>query len=74
MPVLLTVVAADSLDEELLKWLRSKGGYFNPKQELRHGEDGVFGVFAVEDIEEEEVLASIPWDCVIAVAGCKISI
>ena len=51
--------------DELLEWFRSKGGYFNPKQEIRQDSDGSFGVFAVQDIEEDELLTSVPWECVI---------
>lgn len=48
-----------------MKWVESQGGYFNPKQELRSDDDGLFGVFATQPIEEEEILASIPWDVVV---------
>lgn len=40
-------------------------GFWNPKQSQKSGQDGLFGVFAVEPIQEDEVLASVPWNCVI---------
>jgi hypothetical protein len=51
--------------EQVLEWVRSHGGYWNPKQELRFDDDGMFGVFASQDIEEDEVLNSLPWDVII---------
>eukprot|EP00546_Thalassionema_frauenfeldii_P020721 CAMPEP_0178896642 /NCGR_PEP_ID=MMETSP0786-20121207/1294_1 /TAXON_ID=186022 /ORGANISM="Thalassionema frauenfeldii, Strain CCMP 1798" /LENGTH=353 /DNA_ID=CAMNT_0020567083 /DNA_START=76 /DNA_END=1134 /DNA_ORIENTATION=+ len=51
---------------KLIDWVRSKGGYWNPKQELR-SEDGLYGVFSTQDINEGEILASIPWSSVIEV-------
>jgi len=59
------VFAAADIQGQLIEWLHSNGGYFNPKQELRYG-DGLFGVFAANNIHKYEVLAQIPWDCVIA--------
>ena len=58
--------AHNNTANELLEWFRSKGGYFNPKQEIRQDSDGSLGVFAALDIEEDELLVSVPWDCVIA--------
>ena len=61
-------VGADSADtnQELLKWVRdAEGGYFNDKLELRSDENGLFGVFAAQDIRKNQVLASIPWSCIL---------
>lgn len=59
------VLAADT-NQELLEWVREKGGYFNDKLELRRlDEDGLFGVFAIQDIKKNQVLASIPWSCIL---------
>ena len=54
-------------EQELLEWIRSKGGDWNSKQELRYDEKipDLYGVFASDDIEQGEILASIPWTCVI---------
>jgi hypothetical protein len=57
-------VATTNKNEELIEWLRSKGGYWNSKQTLT-SKDGLFGVFANEQINENEILASIPWSCTI---------
>ncbi|KAL7558173.1 hypothetical protein ACA910_016227 [Epithemia clementina (nom. ined.)] len=62
---------ASSNGDSLLKWVIEEGGYWNPKQILRYENDdeqtGLFGVFALEAIQEEEVLARIPWSAVIYV-------
>ncbi|VEU36424.1 unnamed protein product [Pseudo-nitzschia multistriata] len=54
-------------EEKLIEWIRSRGGYWNPGQELRYDETvpGLYGVFASEPIERHAVLAKIPWECVI---------
>jgi len=54
-------------EKELLEWIRSKGGDWNSKQELRYDEKipDLYGVFASDNIERGEILASIPWECVI---------
>jgi uncharacterized protein YuzE len=67
LPLLVTAVAANNIkDQDIVEWVRLRGGYWNPKQELRHDEEGLFGVFAAKTIEEGEVLASLPWDVIIA--------
>ena len=59
-------VGADLPDtKELLKWVRVQRGYFNHKLELRSDENGLFGVFAVQDIHANQLLASIPWSCIL---------
>lgn len=61
--------APSSLDMGVLEWIHNaEGGYFNPKQELRKIENSTqspLGVFAVEDIEEGELLMQVPWDLII---------
>lgn len=59
-----TVANTNNDNDALLEWVRSQGGYFHPKLELRYG-DGLFGVFASQDIKQDEILASIPWNCII---------
>lgn len=59
---------AERLDMGILDWIHNaEGGYFNPKQELRtiDSTQSALGVFAVEDIEEGEVLMTVPWDLII---------
>jgi hypothetical protein len=50
-------------------WLVAKGGYFNPKQEIRpemtENKTSRLGIFAAERIEVGEILSSIPWDIII---------
>jgi hypothetical protein len=59
------VVVADTNQQELLKWVRAEGGFFHHKLELRSDENGLFGVFAAQDIRKNELLASIPWSCIL---------
>lgn len=65
------VSGADNIDlgNQVLEWINAaEGGYFNPKQELRTLENSTqsrLGIFAVEDIEEGEVLMTVPWDLII---------
>ncbi|CAB9528651.1 expressed unknown protein [Seminavis robusta] len=49
----------------LLEWVLSKGGYWNDKQTLGFDQNGIFGVFAAQHIQDNEILAQIPWSCVI---------
>lgn len=55
----------ETQQELFFKWVVSNGGYFNPKQEARYGDDGLFGMFASQPIAKEDLLTSIPWDCVV---------
>ena len=51
-----------------MKWIVSNGGYWNPPRlQLRYDEaqPDLYGVFARENISEGDILASIPWGCVI---------
>lgn len=58
----------DNFDEGIFQWMHNSkhGGYYNPKQELRHAIPGdptsLMGVFAAETIEEGEILCTIPWE------------
>jgi hypothetical protein len=65
--LLVPVVIAGSADtmKALVEWVIKQGGYIHPKQDFRE-QDGLFGVFAADDIQKGEILASIPWDCIIA--------
>lgn len=63
----MAVAPGDFADHnKLIDWVRSKGGYWNPKQEFK-SENGLHGVFSTQDIDEGEILASIPWRSVIGV-------
>lgn len=66
LPLVSSESTAENSNDELLQWVRAQGGYFHPHLELRSDEEnGLFGVFAAEDIPENELLASIPWDCIL---------
>jgi hypothetical protein len=58
------------ITENLIEWVRSEGGYFNAKLEIRRmdpeNKDSPFGVFAKEEIEEEETLMEVPRKCYIS--------
>lgn len=57
--------------QSMISWVRSKGGYFNPKLEIRKLFPGIesspMGVFARENIESKEDLIHIPRECYIEV-------
>jgi hypothetical protein len=68
---IVTLAAAETIDFGQVDWLNSlKGGYFNPKQEIRRGNPddptSYVGIFAKELIEEGDVLAQIPWEFIIS--------
>jgi len=53
--------------QDLIEWIRSKGGVYNSKQEERtFGKDNECrGIFAGEDIAEGEILLEVPWDSIL---------
>ena len=69
-----SALAADekAIYQAMVDWVESSGGLVNPKQEYRREDpndpSSKFGMFALERIEEGEVLCSIPWKCMI-IAG-----
>lgn len=74
LPLLLLVhtptAAATDLVEGTIDWIRSNGGYFNEKLEVRDIDPsnpvGNLGVFAKADIEPHERLLEVPHSCYIA--------
>jgi hypothetical protein len=66
---LVFAASRQEFDHGLIEWLVAKGGYFNPKQEIRpeltNNQTSRLGIFSAELIEEGEVLSSIPWDIII---------
>jgi hypothetical protein len=65
----LAFAARQEFDHGLVEWLVAKGGYFNPKQEIRpeitNNQTSRLGIFSAERIEEGEILSYIPWDVII---------
>ena len=54
-----------TLQLNVIDWVVENGGYFNPKQEIRRiFPGGPFGIFATSRIEKGELIASVPWKCV----------
>eukprot|EP00978_Attheya_sp_CCMP212_P011325 scaffold27962_cov52-Attheya_sp.AAC.3 len=55
--------------DALVDWIRSRGGFINDRQEVRpvdpNDPASDFGIFATEDIEEDTILLSIPWDLIL---------
>lgn len=51
----------------LIEWLRSHGGYFNPKLEIRRADpndpESHYGMFTNEDLDQDELLVRIPDEC-----------
>jgi hypothetical protein len=59
---------AEALASNLVQWVRNSGGFVSDKIAFRHINDDATsprGVFAVQDIDENETLAIIPWDLII---------
>jgi len=55
-----------SIQQSLVDWIRSEGGYFNEKQVFRRRDaSSPFGIFAAQRIEKGEVLTSVPWKCIL---------
>uniref|UniRef100_A0A7S1Z9M3 SET domain-containing protein n=1 Tax=Trieres chinensis TaxID=1514140 RepID=A0A7S1Z9M3_TRICV len=63
---------ADKGTDELVSWIRSKGGHIDPRQEIRNVDPAdptsLRGIFATEDIPEGELLLSLPFDDTIITA------
>jgi hypothetical protein len=59
--------AGPEVDFGMGKWVNAhKKGYFNPKLEVRRIHiDGGLGIFAKEIVEEDELIAHIPWSLII---------
>eukprot|EP00588_Corethron_pennatum_P025105 CAMPEP_0194310952 /NCGR_PEP_ID=MMETSP0171-20130528/7941_1 /TAXON_ID=218684 /ORGANISM="Corethron pennatum, Strain L29A3" /LENGTH=71 /DNA_ID=CAMNT_0039064835 /DNA_START=77 /DNA_END=289 /DNA_ORIENTATION=+ len=55
--------------ELIIEWIRSKGGYVNPKIEIRRllaeVPDAPFGMFTKEKLASKEKLFEIPRSCLI---------
>mmetsp|Transcript_9911 Transcript_9911/g.13076 ORF Transcript_9911/g.13076 Transcript_9911/m.13076 type:complete len:497 (-) Transcript_9911:357-1847(-) len=68
-----TTTTADH-GKKLVDWLRSKeGGLFNPKLEIRQADptdpDSFYGMFANEEIEEDDILLQIPREWIFTSVG-----
>eukprot|EP01083_Nonionella_stella_P090271 252213_1 len=65
----LAATATDEVMSNVVKWVRSKGGYFNDKIEIRrvdpNDSSSIFGVFANSAIDAHERLIGIPRECYI---------
>lgn len=68
----LAAIAASATDEvmsNIVQWVRSEGGYFNDKIEIRrvdpNDSSSFFGVFANSAIDAQEILMGIPQECYI---------
>jgi hypothetical protein len=66
-----SVVSADNIGDGMINWVRSKGGSFNNKVEIRRtdpsDEGSPFGVFAKENLDEKELIMHVPEACYIEV-------
>jgi hypothetical protein len=62
--------AHSQITEDLIEWVRSEGGYFSHKLEIRRmdpeDEASPFGVFAKTDILKDETLIQVPRNCYIS--------
>jgi len=61
--------------ERLIEWLRSKGGYINPKLEIRRADPtdprSRFGMFTNEKMKDSEDILIIPRECLITDEGTE---
>lgn len=66
---ILSIVTATShaTQSDIISWVRSKGGSFSEKLEIRKHQMGYMGVFATSDISAKETLFNIPHECYIQV-------
>jgi len=66
-----SIASADNIIDGMINWVRSKGGSFNDKVEIRRidpsDESSYFGVFAKEILYEKELIMHIPETCYIEV-------
>ena len=64
--------SAEKLTDDIIQWVRSKGGFFNEKLEIRREDESdassPFGVYARENITRHENLMMVPKECYIDVS------
>ncbi|CAB9523537.1 expressed unknown protein [Seminavis robusta] len=75
-----TPTRSDEAVAKMVEWVRSRGGYVNPKIEFRRSNPSDpkshFGIFAKEEVQPKEILLNIPPNCVLGldlVSEAKIS-
>ena len=60
---------ADEIDDDIISWVRSMGGFISEKIEFRrrdrNDDTSPFGVFASDDFKALEHIMTIPHDCYI---------
>jgi len=68
-----TVSSTDKHGENLVEWLRSKGGTYNSKLEIRRNDisdpTSRFGMFANAKILQDDILLEIPQECLLIGSG-----
>lgn len=57
----------EKIHNDLIEWIRSKGGEVSNKIQIQRHPMGYMGVFAIEDIHPQELLFRVPKDCYIHV-------
>ncbi len=68
--LLLLPVSASNSTQNLIDWVVSQGGEYNPKQAEQTFHNGKMrGIFATQDITEGEVLLRVPWDSILGAKG-----
>jgi SET domain len=50
---------------DVIRWAKSRGAYFNPKIESRPIVGDLSGIFAKETLQKGEVVSKIPWDIIV---------
>jgi hypothetical protein len=73
----ITVAASADNVDPIIEWVRSKGGYFSEKIEVRRMDptdpNSYFGVFAREDVDKKERLMDVPKSCYLGIWDIKVN-
>ena len=68
--LVLLPVSASETTQNLIDWIVSQGGEYNPKQAEKTFQNGKMrGIFATQDIAAGEVLLKVPWDSILGAKG-----
>lgn len=63
----ISIATAHADTDDIISWVRSKGGTFSDKVEIKRHPMGYMGVFAKNDIAAKESLFQIPKECYIQI-------
>jgi len=58
-----------ALISQVIQWAKNNGAYISPKVEVLQIAGSLSGIFAREEIEEGEIISTIPWDLILKPEG-----